>query len=92
MESNKPDIIKSIAEMHRAGAAFLIADLRLALTMLDTADLLAEEKRAWGYQNARCAYQAVSTFQARLKLTAPERTAIDDLRAVLKNRLDKQNP
>jgi hypothetical protein len=77
--------------MQRAGAAYLIADLKLALTMLDTADLLSGAKRARGYDNARCAYDAVFRFRVRLKLTAEERAVIDALSANLKARLDKED-
>jgi hypothetical protein len=76
--------------MQRAGAAYLIADLKLALTMLDTADLLSTAKRARGYDNARSAYDAVLRFRRRLKLTAKERDVIDDLTANLRARLDKE--
>ena len=89
-EIKNPALIRTLAEMQRAGAAFLIADLKLALTMLDTANFLSASKRVRGYQNARNAFDAALRYQSRLKLTIKERAAIESLGAEVKARLDKE--
>ena len=86
-KSNKSDIISSILEMQSAGAAFLITDLKLALTMLDAAELLSTRKRACCYQNARSAYEAVVLLRPHVRPSHQEREVLDRLEATLKARL-----
>jgi hypothetical protein len=76
--------------MQRAGAAFLMADLKLALTMLESAALLSVEKRARAHSNATSAYRNALKSCSRLTLTPKESVAIDELQEQLKCRLDRQ--
>jgi hypothetical protein len=86
------DGISSLSEMHRAGAAFLIADLKLSLTLLSAVEYLNIEKRALNYQNARCAYQSVNRIRRRIALTARERQLIDELLTRLEARIGTEEP
>lgn len=79
---------ESIRELERAGAAYLIADLKLALTLLDTAELLMGEKRAKSYENARSAYLAATKYRLQLKFSALERATINRLMSLIKARLE----
>ena len=78
--------------MYRAGAAFLITDLRLALDMLDSADRLKTKEWARSYNNATNAYNTVLECRSRLDLTVSENAAIDALLKRLKRRLETQRP
>jgi hypothetical protein len=81
------ETITSAEEMQRAGAAFLIADLKLALTMLDDAALLSAVKKTRAYSNAANAYQSAIKYCSQLTLTPKEAVAIDVLQEQLKRAL-----
>ena len=84
--------ISSTEEMYRAGAAFLITDLRLALEMLDSANHLNTKAWARSYTNATNAYNTVLEFRSGLDLTLSESETLDALLMRLKGRLDAQRP
>jgi hypothetical protein len=85
-------VFASAEEMHRASVVFLVADLRLALTMLEGPDLGTRDRRARTYQNAASAYQSVLCCRTRLHLTAEENVTLDELMMRVKHLLDAEVP
>jgi len=88
--SGRTDISTTLYDLHRAAAAFLITDLKLALASLDTATYFTSERRARGYQNSRGVYHFVMRSHARITLTLEERRTILWLLRRLNARLEAE--
>jgi len=75
-------------ESRRIGVQFLIADLSVAMTFLDVADVTrSEEVRMRNREHARTAYAAVQRFMPRLSPSEEERPELEARLASLKTRL-----
>ncbi len=86
------DLGRTIFDAHRMGAAFLLADLDLAMTFLDVAATSDKRKSSQRNQkNARTAYDTVLRFLPRLSLTAVETSAIHEKVSALRIRLEDSN-
>jgi len=81
------ETVLSAEEMLRAAVAFLIADLKTALTMLDDAALLSAVKKSRAYSNAASAYQNALEACSQLTLTPKQAMALDELQEQLKRAL-----
>jgi len=75
-------------ELLRASAAFLIADLKRALALLETASLCGIERLSLAYSNAESAYRSVLGCRSRLRLNAAESAVLDELLLRIKWTLD----
>lgn len=76
-------------QAERTGAAFLITDLEVAMTLIRIASNAAEdsEKRIRNRANARHAYDAVSRISSHAVLTDEERQDVDEKLAELRSAL-----
>ena len=79
---------RSLGQIERTGATFLVTDLDLAMTM--TRDAASSEKRNRNLANARHAYDDVSRISHHASLTDNERQNVDDKLAELRSALEQQ--
>ena len=78
-----------LEQAEKTGAAFLITDLEVAMTLVHIAESAAEdsEKRNRNRANARHAYDAVSRISSHAVLTDDERQEVDEKLAELRSAL-----
>jgi hypothetical protein len=82
-------IDEAIFASNRAGAAFVLTDLNLAMTFLDVAETSKRaETVSRNRQNARIAYDSVRRLLPRLALTAEEWQNIQEKLSNVKFRLE----
>ena len=73
---------------NQSGIQFLLADLGLALSFMDLADLsLNKTTVRRNHRNARAAYETVVLLLQKLRLDEGQRQAIDAKLALLRTRL-----
>ena len=84
-----PSADENIFALHRAGVAFLLIDLDLAMTFLDIADTSrSAETVCRNRQHARTAYESVSVLLPHLTLTADEWQRIQEKLSAVDIRLE----
>ena len=77
-----------LEQSQRTAIQFLMADLTVALTFLDVADVTqSEETRRRNRRNALSAYETVLRLLPRVSPTEEERRALDSKIAELRDRL-----
>lgn len=77
-----------IAEANRVGAAFCVADLDMAHTLLDRADISgAHEVRERNIGNARHAHDAIRQLRGKLDLNASDAREVEEALQRLGRRL-----
>lgn len=75
-------------QSQRIGVQFLIADLTVALTFLDVAEVTnSEDSRRRNQQHARYAYETVLRLLPRVSPSAEERPTLQSKIAELRDRL-----
>jgi hypothetical protein len=86
---SRAHVAATLRRTHEVGAEFLIADLELALTLLDRAEL-SQDPCAYtrNLDNARHALRTVDGFFARLDLDENHRTKVLTLRGELERRIE----
>ena len=91
---------ETIEEANRAGAQFLIADVTVALTFLDIADVTSsEETKTRNRRHARSAYDTVHRLLPRIYPSEEQFAILREKLKTLRNRLvdvgyfaDRQDP
>ncbi len=79
-----------IAQSNRIGLEFLLADLDLAQTFLNVAEVTAvEDARTRNRENAREAYQTVLRLLPRIDLSLEDKEELNRRLLALKNRLQE---
>ena len=84
------DAAEGLTEARNTGVAFLLTDLDLAFTFMEVAAVSGrEETTNRNYEKAHEAYQTVLRLLDTVRPEAPERVAISEKLALLKERLEK---
>ena len=83
------DVSETFDDLNQSGVQFLLVDLDLAMTMMDTAEATRlEDTKHRNHKNARTAYDSVLHLLEKLEPDAEQREAIDAKLARLKTRLE----
>jgi hypothetical protein len=85
-----PDAPEEVTQARNTGVDFLLADLDLALTFMEVAAVSgSEETRKRNQEKAHEACQTVLRLLDTVRPEAPQRAAISQKLALLKERLEK---
>lgn len=88
--SSVDDTRKTLSDAHQTGITFLIVDLEVAFTFLDTADASQQQETVERcHRSARTAYDTVLGFAKRLHLNESEREAVESKLNALRGRLER---